>query len=918
MAALESGVRAGIDSAVARETGPLFERLHSAEARLGGLAELEGRLLELGAELERQPDGERVASELGEIRARLDELAVAPHDDAEMQARVEEMSARFAGVEAAVESLAAFESGVRTGIDRAVANGTDPLIARLDSAESRLGALADLEARIAGLALALDQQPDGERLAGELAEVGLRLDELAVVPHEDAALRERVDEMSARFVGVEAAVESLAGLESGVRAGIDRAVANGTDPLIARLDLAESKLGAVAELEGRLSALAAELERQPDGERLAGELADVRSRLDELAALPQEGAALRERVDSIAARLDSVGSLEAAIAEARAQIAAAEDIRVADALAHGARLAGVEASATSHLDLLAELDGRLSALAADLGARLDDQTLANDVAELRARIEHLATQASADELGHRVSLLADRAEAIAGEARSSLSRSSDELSGRIDGLAHALSGRIEELNERLGGLVAREELDAAAARHVEWFQAELVAVREAGAQSAAALEDRIASVDQAREADRHASGTALSESLDAVRSELHGQHAALVSQLQAQLAEQRAELELARAEREDGRASTARLESLLEEGLAALSARVTEEIAGARAAAQQETEVVRGETVSLSGRIDEILGMRYVDLQAGRLADERLAEQLEVVAELRENDAEVARHEIAELASRLDVVAGGLHAESVAARAIAEGATAQLADLQLQRAEDSAAAGLAGAELAARIDDLAVRAAESTSEVERGLRDQIFAIAARVEGHDAAEIEAREELRGELERLASSMGWRLERIEESLASDDSAALRETVSDLERRLEGQTALGEEQVRATERALRKGLAALGERLGESESAYFEAGNTLRRSIERLGAAVVEADARMSDQIPVSPLEGCVAFAPTADGYRLIELSGDQPEVGAVVEVEACDGPLVVTRYGRSPLPFDGRPCAYLDRV
>ena len=182
---------------------------------------------------------------------------------------------------------------------------------------------------------------------------------------------------------------------------------------------------------------------------------------------------------------------------------------------------------------------------------------------------------------------------------------------------------------------------------------------------------------------------------------------------------------------------------------------------------------------------------------------------------------------------------------------------------------------------------------------------------------DGATIEAREELRSELERLASSMGWRLERIEESLASGDSAVLRETVSDLERRLEGQSALGEEQVRATERALRKGLASLGERLVDSESAYVEAGNTLRRSIERLGAAVVEADARMAEQIPVSPLEGCVAFAPTADGYRLVEMPGAPPEVGAVVELVAGEGLLVVTRYGRSPLPFDGRPCAYLDR-
>ena len=60
-----------------------------------------------------------------------------------------------------------------------------------------------------------------------------------------------------------------------------------------------------------------------------------------------------------------------------------------------------------------------------------------------------------------------------------------------------------------------------------------------------------------------------------------------------------------------------------------------------------------------------------------------------------------------------------------------------------------------------------------------------------------------------------------------------------------------------------------------------------------------------------------EGYVAFAPTAEGYRLVPVPGRPPELGAVVEVEGCEGPLVVTRYGRSPLPLDNRACAYLDR-
>ena len=174
--------------------------------------------------------------------------------------------------------------------------------------------------------------------------------------------------------------------------------------------------------------------------------------------------------------------------------------------------------------------------------------------------------------------------------------------------------------------------------------------------------------------------------------------------------------------------------------------------------------------------------MRYVDLQAARQVDERLAEQLDVLAELRENDAEAARLAASDISMRLDGLAGAAHAETAAVRAIAESVGAQVADAQRQRLEDLAASELAGAELAALIDDLAVRSAESAVAVEHALRDELGALAARIEGHDVDEIEAREELRGELERLASSMGWRLERIEESLASDDSAVLRETVAD----------------------------------------------------------------------------------------------------------------------------------------
>ena len=367
----------------------------------------------------------------------------------------------------------------------------------------------------------------------------------------------------------------------------------------------------------------------------------------------------------------------------------------------------------------------------------------------------------------------------------------------------------------------------------------------------------------------------------------------------------------------DRAAWEARFESALDERLDTLAARIAGEVTGARDDARQALRAVRDETSSLGARIDELHGLRDTDQEAARAGDERLAERIEVVAEIQEDSWEATRAAAQDLSARLEASAAALRAEAADARAAADELTVRIEDLYDLRTDDLAAAELAGAELAARLDDHAVRSAAEALELERVLRHEVDGIAARLEERDASGIEAREELRGELERVASSVGWRLERIEESLASDQTAELQAKVAELAGRLDEQAALGQEQVRVTERALRKGLASLGERLVDTESAYADAGNALRRSIERLGAAVVEADARMADQVPVSEAEGCVAFAPTPDGYRLVEIPGPPPEIGSEIVLEVCEGPLVVTRYGRSPLPLDVRPCAYLDR-
>jgi hypothetical protein len=56
--------------------------------------------------------------------------------------------------------------------------------------------------------------------------------------------------------------------------------------------------------------------------------------------------------------------------------------------------------------------------------------------------------------------------------------------------------------------------------------------------------------------------------------------------------------------------------------------------------------------------------------------------------------------------------------------------------------------------------------------------------------------------------------------------------------------------------------------------------------------------------------------VLFVSTPNGYELHERDGEPPSVGS--EVEEQSGHFVVTKVAASPLPGDGRRCAYLQPV
>lgn len=838
---------------------------------LGELGELGSRTQDrLDALAARAPD----PTPVDELRARVDELAAVVGREAdtalidELRARVDDLAAavarepdtaRLDAMRARVEMLALT---VERGPDEALLDGLRSRVEELAAAVERrpdMSLVDGLRFQLGELAALVEREPD----TAPLDEIRARVEELAVAVQRDesvSTLEARLGELEHRFAEAAPAAELREEM---------RRVAEST--AVERESLAEA-------LFARVEEITATVPREDD-------LTELRARLDELAARPTEDHALQARVEDLAARLEGLGAVESTIADLRESISGLDGVRVGDALATGARLSRLEAAIDSIAGLeariregddladraealTAQLDGtesrlvavdaleeRVATFAAELERRPDGDALAGVAAELRAELAALADRPTTSDPGERLLELSQRIDRSARDGHDRIGGLAEELNLRIAEADHARATGQQELGNRMDEAVAA-------------IRSDLDARQQA---LAARVTDEAGAVRSELGEQESAFAGRLQDAVGAVRADLDGQVKGLGSQLQAQSNETvalRAQVEELQETAAGRAAFEARLESTLEQRLEGLACRIADEVAAARTDAEQATAAARSESGSLGARIDELLGLHQADVQT--------------------------------------------------ARAAAEGVAAQIGDLRGLRSGDLAAAEFAGAELAARLDDHAERSAAAASEVEQALREELGGVAARLEERDAQGVEAREELRGELERVASSVGWRLERIEESLASDDSAELKATVAELERRLEGQVAMGDEQVRVTERALRKGLASLGERLAGSESAYVDAGNTLRRSIERLGAAVVEADARMADQIPVSEAEGCVAFAPTAAGYRLVELPGKPPEIGSTIELEGCDGPLLVTRYGRSPLPLDSRLCAYLDRA
>jgi hypothetical protein len=94
----------------------------------------------------------------------------------------------------------------------------------------------------------------------------------------------------------------------------------------------------------------------------------------------------------------------------------------------------------------------------------------------------------------------------------------------------------------------------------------------------------------------------------------------------------------------------------------------------------------------------------------------------------------------------------------------------------------------------------------------------------------------------------------------------------------------------------------------RLAEEAASHSETRRVLAQALEELAACEPEA----LEAVAPGPEEH-LCFIAGSEGYRLLAFNGPLPEVGD--DYRLGEAMYVVTRIGRSPLPFDARRCVYL---
>lgn len=164
-------------------------------------------------------------------------------------------------------------------------------------------------------------------------------------------------------------------------------------------------------------------------------------------------------------------------------------------------------------------------------------------------------------------------------------------------------------------------------------------------------------------------------------------------------------------------------------------------------------------------------------------------------------------------------------------------------------------------------------------------------------GRISAELTSREDQLAEAERRVGDLDAEIGSRQRALAASQASVL-----ERERRLGDQEA---ELARLAAELVER------ERLLEVEKASVSSGR------EELSRAVASISTGLRLPAPgdgiASDATGHILYV-MRDGYGIVERDGPAPDLDALVEVDGRE--FVVSRLGRSPLPGDGRACAFLE--
>ncbi len=408
------------------------EGVEQAFAELqAGAGELAERLAVIAAVVETAP----TSSDLAELREAVAELADRPRFDPALDGRLESLQAlvsELAGRPAVPPEL---EQSLQDLAERPVA---DPgLAARLDELSDRVDSQAALhDAGLAGLRAAIDES--------------------AALPRVEDDLDSRLSDLASRVAGLAGQVESIAALS-----------ASGDDGV------------AIEELRGALEELG---RRRAGDEETAVRVEALAAAVEDLAARPTEGPELSLRLDELSAAVAALGGGQALaeLAE-RVEILAADsdegDLALAEVGSRLEELATRPAVDPGLEERLAELGGAVAALQADdTAARLHGEVATirarlesgdDSLSELRAATDELAARPAGDpELAAGLTALSERIEEVA--SGSAAAPESEQLGAAVTSLQAELAGAVTDISGRLQAL---ESAPAPAPPETGWAEA---------------------------------------------------------------------------------------------------------------------------------------------------------------------------------------------------------------------------------------------------------------------------------------------------------------------------------------------------------------------------------------------------------------------------------------------------------------